>query len=158
MRAGIGRVPLAVVVLAAGFAGCSGGGGREPTLVPVSGTVTLDGKPLAGASVSFVPQAGTEGAGAFGTTDAEGRYTLDHRSGKPGIEPGTYTVSFSKMGLKDGSPIPPGKTAADVEAVEQVPRQYTPGFQSTNDTPATAALVEASGGTFDFALVSGPRR
>lgn len=152
------RTWISLVLLGVTLGGCSGGGGSVPTLAPVSGTVTLDGKPLAGAAVSFVPQAGTEGAGAFGTTDAEGRFTLDHRSGRPGVEPGTYTVSFSKMALKDGSPIPPGKTAADVEAVEHVPRQYTPGFQATNDTPATVALVEASGGTFDFALVSGPRR
>jgi hypothetical protein len=153
MRAWIGVALLGLVL-----GGCGGSGAGVAKLVPVSGTVTLDGKSLAGASVSFVPQAGTEGAGAFGTTDAEGRYTLDHRSGKPGIEPGTYTVSFSKMALKDGSPIPAGKTAADVEAVEQVPRQYTPGFLATNDTPATGALVGDSGGTFDFELVSGPRR
>lgn len=138
--------------------GCSGRGGPAVTVVPVTGTVTLDGKPLAGAAVAFVPQAGTKGVGAFGTTDADGRYMLGHRSGKAGIEPGTYTVSFSKKGLKDGSTIPPGSMAADVEAVELVPKQYTPAFQATNDTPATAALVGEAGGTFDFKLVSGKRR
>lgn len=152
------RVLMVAVLVATSVVGCSGRGGKQAALVAVSGKVTLDGKPLAGASVAFVPQAGTKGAGAFGTTDEEGRYALEHRSGGPGIEPGTYTVAFSKLTLKDGGPIPSGTNAADVEAVERVPKQYTPAFQATNSMPATAALVGESGGTFDFALVTGKRR
>jgi hypothetical protein len=57
--------------------GCGETGG--PHLVPVSGRVLLDNKPLPNATVRFTPvsQPGGEmGPLSFGTTDAEGRYTL----------------------------------------------------------------------------------
>jgi hypothetical protein len=65
--------PLLLVVLT----GCGGGPYK---VAPVSGRVTLNGKPLAKASVSFQPLAEGgkinpgPGSGAF--TDSEGRYTL----------------------------------------------------------------------------------
>lgn len=56
--------------------GC-GSGSRA---VPVSGVVTLDGKPLSNAHVAFQPEATkgsmTSGAGSYGITDASGMYTL----------------------------------------------------------------------------------
>jgi hypothetical protein len=70
------RLPvLAAAALAA--AGCS----REPYQVAsVSGRVTLDGQPLAGAAVLFQPVAPegniNPGPGSYGVTDADGRYTL----------------------------------------------------------------------------------
>ncbi len=54
----------------------SGCGGVKA--VPVSGTVTVDGKPLKDVAVNFTPIAaeGAEGPGSSGVTDAEGRYSL----------------------------------------------------------------------------------
>lgn len=53
---------------------------REYSVAPVSGKVTLDGKPLVGAAVMFQPSAQGKninpGPGSYGITDAEGRYTL----------------------------------------------------------------------------------
>lgn len=96
-----------------------------PPLEPVSGTVTIDGAPVAGVAVTFFPAGqGAKGNPSTGTTDASGKYSLKHRSGKDGIPAGDYIVIFSRMALPDGSPIPPGKTAADVGAVEQIPEQY----------------------------------
>lgn len=73
-----------------GFTGClcfgiafiigCGGGEKGPELAPVSGVVTLDGKPVANASILFNPTAG--GQPATGMTDASGKYTL--RTKKPG--------------------------------------------------------------------------
>jgi len=51
-------------------AGCSDG---LPPLGKVSGQVTLDGRPLPGADVSFVPAKGIQ---SYGCTDAQGRYQL----------------------------------------------------------------------------------
>src|SRR2546423_14993947 len=53
----------------------------EQSLVPVSGRVTLDDKPLAGAVVTFQPRAGGDAAksptsGSVGRTDQDGRYNL----------------------------------------------------------------------------------
>lgn len=53
------------------MAGC-GGSETAPTS-KVSGTVTLDGEPVADASVGFVPE---NGRPASGVTDESGRFTL----------------------------------------------------------------------------------
>lgn len=50
------------------------GCGGSSTHAPVQGTVTLDGKPIQDATVSFVPSDG--GRPALGTTDASGTYQL----------------------------------------------------------------------------------
>ncbi|QDT90806.1 carboxypeptidase-like regulatory domain-containing protein [Gimesia algae] len=53
--------------------GC--GSGREiPPLAQVSGTVTIDGKPVSGASVIFEPK--FQAVSASGGTDGEGKFTL----------------------------------------------------------------------------------
>lgn len=64
-----------VVVLVL-LAGCGSGG----KVAPVSGTITLDGKPLSNALVAFQPIADagkpSPGMGSTGVTDATGKYTL----------------------------------------------------------------------------------
>jgi hypothetical protein len=59
------------------LAGC---GGEPYKTAPVSGRVTLKGKPLANAAVLFQPVAtpgnNEPGPGSAGTTDADGRYAL----------------------------------------------------------------------------------
>jgi hypothetical protein len=56
--------------------------------VPVSGTVTLDGKPIEGASVTFMNDTFV----GFGKTDASGKYRLVQ-----GALPGTNKVTISKI-------------------------------------------------------------
>lgn len=78
------------ITLAAGsliLTGCGSG------LVPVSGLVTLDGKPVEGATVTFITEDGTQSAS--GQTDASGNFTLSD-AGKPGVRPGTYKVLVTK--------------------------------------------------------------
>jgi hypothetical protein len=78
----------ACLTLATILAGC--GGSRTSS---VEGTVLLDGKPLAGASIQFVP----EGAGrdATGQTDTNGQFTMSTFEPKDGVLPGTYKVTIS---------------------------------------------------------------
>lgn len=138
-------------VLALMIAGCSSGVEPEivPTLEPVSGKVMLDGKPAANVAVTFVPAENNKGNPCSGATDANGAFTLTHRSGAPGIPAGDYVVVFSKLTKPDGSPIPEGQTAADVMAVDQIPERYRqiPNFEFTVSVPA-------GGKTFDFELTS----
>lgn len=131
--------------------GCGGGGDVEevPPLEKVSGSVTLDGQPVPGISVTFVPAGTAQGSGAYGQTDAEGQYTLTYRTGDPGIPEGSYVVLFSKMAQPDGSPIPEGQTAADVNAQEMIPERYR-----TTSTPVHNVNVPRGGGSFDFELTS----
>ena len=70
--------------------GCGDGSGT----VPVKGKILLDGAPLPGASISFVPQ-GT-GRQATGTTDDRGFFTLSTIDPKDGAMPGKYKVILSQ--------------------------------------------------------------
>jgi len=116
------------VIVGVGFAiGCGGGGTKGPVIqtVPVSGNVLLGDKPLSDAAVVFTPVQGTKGTGGFGITDADGKFSASVDPTKPGVAPGTYAVTVTKWAQKDGSPIPAGKTAADVEAVQVIPDAYS---------------------------------
>jgi hypothetical protein len=66
-----------------------------PKAVSVEGTVTLDGQPLANATVLLVPL--EKGARATGTmTDEKGQYKLATPGNKAGIRPGKYKVMIAK--------------------------------------------------------------
>lgn len=71
------RTILLLLPLACGLAaGCG-----DSRTAPVSGRVTLNGKPLPNASVTFAPVGGKgnvePGPSSAGKTDADGRYTLE---------------------------------------------------------------------------------
>jgi hypothetical protein len=99
---------LVLAVTAALAVGC--GGEDIPTLVPVSGTVSMDGKPIAGASVEFIPLDPKQPQTAGGaTTDQSGKYIAMYR-GNPGLSPGKYKVNVQKAASPDSS-----KTAGGIE-------------------------------------------
>lgn len=58
----------------------------------VSGTVTLDGEPIAEASLTFMPQDG--GRPAFGITDSEGSFTLTTFADGDGAVHGEHLVTI----------------------------------------------------------------
>lgn len=77
----------------------------------VEGVVTLDGQPVAGATVTFTPVQDGAGAPATGTSDSAGKYTLTAVGNKAagaqagaGTLPGEYYVGV----LKDEMPQEPG--------------------------------------------------
>ena len=87
---------LTLVGVAVAPAGCS----RKVPPSPIEGTVKLDGKPLAEATVMFWstdddPEA--RGRYAIGTTDSEGHFTVKNAGSREGLEPGRYKVTFSKV-------------------------------------------------------------
>lgn len=61
-------------------------------LVPVSGTITLDGKPLAGAVVFFEASDLTQ---SYAETDESGHYQMRFNSEIDGVPPGPKTVRIS---------------------------------------------------------------
>lgn len=139
---------LAILLLASAAAGC-GSAERKFDLVPVTGKVYMGKEPLKRASVVFTPRKGTVGIGGVGATDDEGKFTLSAKGDAPGIEPGEYVVTFTKWAQKDGSPIPEGKTAADVEAVQIVPAAYS---DANLESPPNVVTVKKEGGNFDFQI------
>lgn len=142
----LGRVAVLAVGLCSFGFGCAGGGAEGPKLAPASGTVTIDKKPVAGVVVTFSPTAQGVGAGAFGVTDESGKYELVHHSGRKGIEPGNYAVVFSRMTKPDGSPLPPGQSPTEVEAVESIPER----FRTVAKPVHTATVPPEGGSSFDF--------
>jgi len=79
-----GLVALALLPV---LAGCGGG----PRPVKVSGTLTLDGKPVEGATIKFVPVA-ENGRPAVGLTKADGGFELTTHENSDGAIPGDYKV------------------------------------------------------------------
>ena len=75
-------------------AGCG-----EMKVAPVTGTVTLDGKPLANASVRFQPTGG--GRPSAGFTDEDGVYVLDYSMTEAGAEVGSCQVIIATGGGGD---------------------------------------------------------
>jgi hypothetical protein len=86
---GLFRGTLAAALLLAG-AGC--GGKTKP--VPVEGVVLLDGKPLKGALVTFVPEDG-RGRVAAGLSDDDGKFELTTSTSGDGALPGNYKVTVT---------------------------------------------------------------
>ncbi len=85
-------VPL-IGMIVLSTAGC---GGPGYPLANVSGTVSMNGKPLADANVTFSPAGGQSGPSSSGKTDSEGKFELvtidlDH----PGAVPGQHRVTIT---------------------------------------------------------------
>jgi hypothetical protein len=73
----------------------SGCGGRDlPKTVPAEGVVTLDGSPVADATLTFISESNTYHS--TGNTNAEGKFSMRAFPEKSGAVPGTYKVEISK--------------------------------------------------------------
>jgi len=116
---------LPVLLAALTFAGCGASG---PETAPVSGTVTLDGSPVDGAAVVFVPAGG--GRPASATTDPSGNFTLEANVGRNAV-----TVSKTKpigdVPVEEGAePELMPDDSEEVEVEYLVPMKY--GLPSTS--------------------------
>jgi hypothetical protein len=87
LRTAIRGVAMALLILVA--AGC---GPRDPKTYPVKGTVTLDGKPVAGAGVMLIPAAGRP---AHAATDQNGNFTMSTFREGDGALPGENAITVS---------------------------------------------------------------
>lgn len=79
-----------------------GCGPSNPPTYKVSGVVTLDGKPVPGATIAFVPDAGTGAQPAAGTSDNEGKYSLTTFVSGDGAMKGMYSVTVMKVQTEAG--------------------------------------------------------
>ena len=81
--------------------GC--GGGVGPKLVPAEGVLTLNGKPLVGATVVFHPENNKTQEG-IGLTDDKGAFVV-RTSTRAGAIPGKYKVTVEYYTKTDGAPL-----------------------------------------------------
>ncbi len=120
-----------------------------PLTTPVSGLVTLDGQPCAGANVAFIPLGETSGNGGLGQTDETGKFTAhlhDGQTGKgpPGLLPGQYKVLINKTVNPDGTPFIATAEVApiDANAKELLPEIYSNYEQTKLQADVGLAAVE----------------
>ncbi|MDB5389742.1 MAG: hypothetical protein JWM11_5388 [Planctomycetaceae bacterium] len=135
-----------------GAIGCSGSGSIAlPDTVAATGMVTLDGKPIQFAMVTFVPRTGTKGIECTGVTDETGDFDLKQIRGKDGVPPGEYTVVINRYVKADGTPVAldGSEPPANLGAVESLPSCYS----NPGESKLTAKVTE-EGGTFRFDLNS----
>jgi len=108
---------------------------KRPELADVTGSVYLDGKPLAGAQILFRPHAegmqGAKAGPAAARTDEDGRHRLRYASDTFGAPVGVCIVTI---------------TAVDDRGMEVVPLRYRDRTEKRT--------VESGGNSFDFQLSS----
>jgi hypothetical protein len=159
----LGRVVLLLLVVAL-VVGCQPAGADRPATFKVTGTVTMGGAPLEGASVMFVPKT-PPGNAASGITDASGKYALSTFGGDDGAVPGDYFVVVRKYEAAapatGGTAAPAGgevEQDADFtgEAVtEEGAKNLLPEKYASPATSGFTATVEAKDNSFDFPLEGG---
>jgi hypothetical protein len=150
---------VALSLLALLSAGC--GGSAHPDVVPVSGTVTFQGQPLAGAQVVFHNDKSPRAAS--GETDAQGKFKLTSFEPGDGATIGEYRVSVSKIQgsaeLSSASAQDPsaaysqGMNAAASGDMSSLQKHELPTMYANPETSGLTATVTADGGnefTFDL--------
>src|SRR5262245_1891984 len=114
-------------------AGCAGS-----KVAPVSGRVTLDGKPLAHATVVFQPDSADKnpGPGSSGVTDKDGRYTLRvMTTNAAGALVGKHKVTVTAYeGDAEGESSAPSATNKVIRKA-LVPHEYNVHTKLTFDVP-----------------------
>jgi hypothetical protein len=122
-------------------AGC--GKAQGPEMAAVTGTITLDGRPLPDVNIQFVPEA-SGGSPSFGGTNADGEYRLMFSQNRSGAMLGKHRVEIAAREQRldeGGNPIGP-------EPVKVPAKYLKPG--------ALTATVEPGSNTIDFPLDSQP--
>jgi hypothetical protein len=100
--------------------GCGG-----PSLAPVSGKVTLDGKPLADATVGFYPLGANADIMSSGKTNSNGEYTLKTvKDDRTGAAVGKHRVSITVEPDLVGNTDLPADKLGKVPRPPKLPARY----------------------------------
>lgn len=128
--------------------GC-GGRSDQPELGQVTGTITLDGKPLVGIAVVFQPDSGRP---ARGMTDADGKYELTYIRNTKGTKVGPNRVEIAPS--EDGEAEEPEVAEGEAKPAPKrksgkpsIPARYNVRTELNAD-------VKPGENKFDFALES----
>ena len=130
------RTTILLLVLLPLLFGCGGPDNRAE----VSGTVRLNGTPLATGSISFVPTEGTEGPSSGGEI-TNGKYRVFRAKG---VAVGKNRVSIRSV-AKTGRKVADRHGELEDEKVQVVPRKY-------NDVSEIVCTVQPGSNQLDFDL------
>ncbi|MEM7781770.1 MAG: hypothetical protein AAF623_00220 [Planctomycetota bacterium] len=171
---------LCVLILFASFltflTGCGSGG---PVLAPVTGTVKLDGEPIAGVELIFEPvqkegESAVVGPFSIGSTNESGEYKMIARNGQYGAVVGEHRVSFSIGGVDpeemmdelkqqlqaakagEGDPADVAGIQAKIEKLQN--QKQLPDRYQGEDSIITANVKPGDNKNLDFNLESGPQK
>ena len=91
-----GSIAVAISIAGVIVSGCSAKS-DAPTMVAVSGTLSIDGKPQENISVTFIPDnsKGTQGPASVGRTNADGKFTLTGPGNRTGAMIGFHKVTVA---------------------------------------------------------------
>ncbi|MBA2117144.1 carboxypeptidase regulatory-like domain-containing protein [Bremerella alba] len=144
-----GRLAVALSMILLSLTGCSGPS-DQPDLGQVSGTITLDGKPLNNIVVVFQPD---NGRPARGRTDTEGQYELTYIRSSLGTKVGHNRVEIAPS-EEDDAPDEPEEDA-DSRKVNRPSKSGKPRIPVRyNIKSELEADVQPGENTFDFELTS----
>lgn len=148
MRRIFGSVSVLVpqLLLVSVLVGCGGqGDGYSGPRGTVSGTITVDGKPLQkGCQVIFIASAGNTAAGVI---DEAGKYTLVYSDGDvPAVE---YRVQLT-------APISTTTQDADPSKMAQNMKLSAKAGGAANEAPFPAKYGSTSSSTMSFTVKEGP--
>jgi hypothetical protein len=139
------RIACLTFIIASGIlAGCGDG---RPSLVKVTGKVTLDGQPLEGAQVAFQP-VNTDPKDTFQRpssciSNAAGEFTPQTYLPGDGLRVGKYRVAVVKQELV-GTP-PPGLNAEEIQQLGMKRKWITPKAASSPETSGIEVEVTSTG-------------
>jgi hypothetical protein len=125
--------------------------------VPATGRVTVAGKPLPGATVTFIPAPQSSGRTATAVTDESGAYEMATMASgaspeeSKGVLPGGYTVVISRVAMPDGGP-PPADIIDENDAIAKGLKQYVPVPYTNPETSPLKVTVAAPKAENNFDL------
>jgi hypothetical protein len=131
------------------LAGCGKSG---PETAPVAGKITVEGKPVAGVAVMFLPLAG--GRPATGVTDASGAYRLQTFKDFDGVLLGDHrvTVVLPGMGSSEGTRTAEGVALSGSSTTLEAPAPTGYEKYARPEESGLTAQVTRVSGSFDFDL------
>lgn len=144
--------------------GC-GGGSDRPEMIPVSGTVTYNGAPVEGATVSF-GSAGAKNRSPSGVTDSSGKFKLTTFDTNDGASVGDYVVTIAKFEAEAATDMAAGSSPEKMKemmdkqqammsgkAAAEKPKAILPTKYADGKTSGeTRKVVAGEANDFTFAL------
>lgn len=118
------------------LAGC----GRSE-FAPLRGTITLDGKPLPTANITFFND--SDGPNGYGHVESDGGY-FAKTGGQAGLKPGKYRISAVAYQPE----------VIVNRAIAKIPKPITPAKYINPDTSGFSYTLTDAGGRYDIELKS----